>query len=481
MNVKSIGKLIGCISAYLLLPTSCGTDSMIEQDIENPSGSGEEVTVSFNLQAEGKTTAASGGRAISDGTQTDMLIYAVYEEDYTPLRQYGLDLVDKDGQPTEWWGEEANRPDFAGEKRDGQTIMKVDGVFDNGGTQKITLRLMRNKTYRIAFWAQSSKTAAYDTENLRQVEVKYADALNNDELRDAFCKVETFSVTAENQNISVILTRPLAQINVGTTGADYNNTLTGTNVTPHYNYAYSTITLDGVAKYIDVVADKVLAEGDKLIDGTVLTAATATTTATYSWNKFAAFLNMDELPSTVDGLIGPATGEEFLKVDLNADGTLLDYKKTYPTLNADKDYLTETFKYLSMCYALVPASKTAVPDYDSDGNPVVDPYNSAVLNKVSFQFSAVADGSASNSKTVELTSVPVHRNWRTNILGGLYYGKPTGGPNDPDDPDDPTPPTDPDPSTVFAKSTMVVNIMPGINGDYNTGNGGSTWTQKANQ
>ncbi|MCH5175752.1 MAG: hypothetical protein J1F40_07685 [Prevotellaceae bacterium] len=505
-------KLLQCMTVLTaLLFASCSSELALEGFSPDNAVTGEEVEVTFSISAEGaqmQTRVGGPGRyqtKVGRGTEIDMLIYAVYEKDektgkYTLLKQYGKRIVvdenhkgfaddnvaiaAKNKQEEQLKGKDENGEDVY-DTYDGQTIINLEDKFkkDENAVEEITLRLMRNKEYHIAFWAQSSQTAAFKTNDLENVQVIYEDAKNNDELRDAFCKVESFSVTPTTTARTVILTRPMAQINVGTSGADYKHLLTGSLVHPNAAITRSKIKLTGVSNTINVVTDEIGKE---------------TSEAVFDWSPLAAYIgNGGKIPED-KGIATPSLeggkdalteyqknliqcdGEEFLRVDLNHDGTIDNYKTNYPTLDSKGGFLTETFKYLSMCYALVPAQISDeaqgkdADDEDGEGEgggddtgngngadngddkdyEIKDPYTSSVLSKVEVFFAEGKAGDKVDSKrdnpTMTLENVPVHRNWRTNIIGGLAYIK------DPDDPDDPNIPEGPDPSSVFNyKNTRV--------------------------
>lgn len=534
-------KLLWCMTALTaLLSVSCTSELALE-GASSPNNvlTDEEVEVTFSVSAQGpqmQTRVGGPGRyqnKVGKGTEIDMLIYAVYEKDddtgeYTLLKQYGKGIVGEDytddshapfaadskaieakknpnGNDNDDNGSNSEKP-YAG-----QTILNLGEKFKNNedATEVITLRLMRNKTYHIAFWAQSSKTDAFKTNDLTNVQVIYENAENNDELRDAFCKVESFSVSPSTTARTVILTRPMAQINVGTSGADYKHLLNSVWVYPNDAVTLSKIRLTGVSNTINVVTDQILAP------------TSGQDVATFDWSPLAAYIkNNGEIPATEETLL-KVKDEEFLRVDLNHDGTIYRYKTNYPTLDVKGNFLTETFKYLSMCYALVPApvaftdtetsGDTGDDDGDGDGDEeedkdyqLPDPYSSTVLNKVEVFLAGEktkAQVDANETATMTLTNVPVHRNWRTNIIGGLYYmDDPDPDPDDPDDPgypddddpddpkedddpDDPTPvepgPDDPepgdtdDPTSVFNYKTtriyldnMFYNEHNGYRGEY---------------
>lgn len=112
-------------------------------------------------------------------------------------------------------------------------------------TAEITLKLVRNFTYTIVFWAQAPGAPyTFDPEE-GVVTVDYSgDA--NDEKRDAFCKVHTFTVpdraTFEE---TVYLKRPFAQINFGAADLDY--------VTELGLDMKSTVVIDGLADTYDIL------------------------------------------------------------------------------------------------------------------------------------------------------------------------------------------------------------------------------------
>ena len=463
-------KFLWCMTVLTaLLSASCSSELAFEGTSPYDGVTGEEVDVTFSISAEGtqmQTRAGGPGQyqnKVGKGQEIDMLIYAVYEQDdktgeYTLLKQYGkgIDTENHDDFADGAEAIEAKEIQASeGVSYDGQTILNVGETFKSeDGVETITLRLMRNKQYHIAFWAQSSKTAAFQTNDLKNVKVIYENAKNNDELRDAFCKVESFSVSPSNVARTVILTRPMAQINVGTTGADYKHLLKAKLVYQNKPITQSKITLKGVAQCINVVTDEIVVDN----------AENKLTTVNFTHDIIPAFMytqyanDPTTFPDTKEDdsfyykLTDPK--EELLKVDLDGDGKVLSYKINYPTYNG-RTFLTETFKYLSMCYVLVPASHTPEGETNVDN----DPYKSSVLDEVTITFAETDENGQATKEyeTKNLKNVPVHRNWRTNILGGLANIKDSDpedpDPDDPDNPDpndpgyipDPTDPDDPDP------------------------------------
>lgn len=91
----------------------------------------------------------------------------------------------------------------------------------NGKIENVTLSLAKSKTYNFVFWAYNSGCEVYDVTNLTAIRMKN-DIANTTfaQMEDSdafFATVENFTVKG-NTNQSVLMKRPLAQINVGTSG-----------------------------------------------------------------------------------------------------------------------------------------------------------------------------------------------------------------------------------------------------------------------
>ena len=170
---KQLCKL--AIFALLLSTASCA-DEQFAGDL-----TGGETTVTFNAQLPaGLLTRAAG-----DGLTATTLSYAVYEhEKATPV------------------------------------ITSEDEVTFENRQATVSLRLAAGKTYDFLFWADSygkdaegnPYTVNFDAQTLT---VDYAEALSNEEARDAFFGNATVTVKgAMSENI--VLKRPFAQLNIGT-------------------------------------------------------------------------------------------------------------------------------------------------------------------------------------------------------------------------------------------------------------------------
>ena len=432
MKHKQLHTLFAWLSAALMLASAC-----VETGLEGPRPEQQEagiVSVRLQIQNQGILTKADGAASekalphISDGTKVDQLILAVYSstsEDgpYTISNHDGkvtVQNVANDAYTSAWKGNQMtltfNNPGaFAGE--------------ENGLTLKI--RVEEGMRYKLVCWAQNSECKAFDTDDLTQVHVKYENAKNNDELRDAFCKASD-PFTSEAKGLTVVLRRPFAQINVGTAGWDYEG---AARLKPGpVTYTESTITLSGVAQCYDVLKGEAVVDNvsNKLMD------------VTFDYATIPAFYNV----KLEDGETYKYTPyieednkviEEFLKIrESNPYVGWDDYKswsikEQNGTLEgSDTDpFTTETFKYLSMCYVLVPETSSGFPEYLEN--------KGATLASVSFMIRGINNDNSDNTtdddgdgdgytyfmgKTGEvftLKNVPVQKNWRTNIVGYDFF------------------------------------------------------------
>lgn len=119
----------------------------------------------------------------------------------------------------------------------------------NAKGASLTLNLLQGQEYVGLFWAQVNGQSYYDVTDLREVKVAYPNESNsktyaNDEARAAFCQKKEFTT---GRNVSVVLERPFAQINLGTTIADLNDDYKIT-------LEQSSMTVKGVANTFDVAA-----------------------------------------------------------------------------------------------------------------------------------------------------------------------------------------------------------------------------------
>lgn len=257
--------LFGWIAAVgVLFATSCAKDA------PEMAATGDEAVVSFALGLENSVNT----RAISDGTGADMLVYQLYDANGEVLPAF------------EQVVEEATFP------------------------HQLTLRLIKGQTYKIAFWAQNSECKAYNTDDLTAVTVDY-NGVNNDETRDAFFSVETFTVSG--QPLSSTLRRPFAQLNLGATVEDYKAAL---------------------AAGFNIVSSKVV---------------------------------INKVPTTLNLLTGETADETAVTYEFGATPTVAaNYETETEMLNVkvksgeNSAAVATDFAYLSMSYVLAPAEKTTL-------------------------------------------------------------------------------------------------------------------------
>ena len=180
------------IAAAALLVTSCN------DEMDNGLKTGDEGTVTFTAQLPSEM----GTRAFADGLTAKHLQYAVYEAGQsTPLKVFG-----------------------------DETTVVGEAEMDNL-KQTVSLKLTTGKTYDVIFWAaDNSAKKPYTFDPLTQtVKIKYTNVYSNNDICDAFFKKETITVSG-NHNVDVKLTRPFAQVNIGTDDFDAA-TIAGLNLT----------------------------------------------------------------------------------------------------------------------------------------------------------------------------------------------------------------------------------------------------------
>lgn len=99
----------------------------------------------------------------------------------------------------------------------------------SGSTVDVSFTLAQGQTYSFVFWAYNKDSGIYDTKNLTGIKMKAQEqpvTLEEAEAADAFFAVVKDVAITGNSSRSVELVRPLAQINVGTTGKTVTATFT---------------------------------------------------------------------------------------------------------------------------------------------------------------------------------------------------------------------------------------------------------------
>lgn len=405
--MKQFNKIIGALSVpAFMLAVSCSDNTTLNEPAGSQADGKNIVSLSINTQAA-INSRASEFPHISDGSKADKLVYSVYEK-----------TTGADGKETYKLVE-----DYINEETGGVNVI-------NNASFPLTIQLVMDPTdeYTVVLWAQNSDCKAYDTSDLTKVKVDYSKVTNNYELGDAFCNI---AVVKGNQTSTetVMLRRPFAQINVGDAGWDYEAVAL---LRPNpRTYAKSSVVMKGLAQYYNVLEARTLIDAD--LDASKGEKAIYPGEVSFAMSMMPAFINLSSYDSTFDwsklsylpysSQFGPTDDEgnklydseieEFLKLKLDDGNTWADYigydtSKDVQTNFNDNDLIkTGHFKYLSMCYVLVPVSR-------DNGN-----VKGAVINELSF---TAADSEGNNSKTLfTLYNVPAQQNWRTNIISDKMF------------------------------------------------------------
>lgn len=185
---------------------------------------GDVVDVPFFLDVEAVLeTRADADKKISDGTDANQLMYAVFREgDTDPI----IKKVVKDD---------------------------VEGLTKG---YKMSISLAKGHSYQVVFWAQNSECDAYTVSDDMKVSINY-EGLNNDESRDAFFATTKPFVAGMTPSVKVVLRRPFAQVNVGTFPYDLEY-VQGLGVLVHKSSAI----FHSIADEIDLLTGEVSGEVD---------------------------------------------------------------------------------------------------------------------------------------------------------------------------------------------------------------------------
>ena len=220
-------------------------------------------------------------------------------------------------------------------KEDGTHLNLDQTVTMSNKTATVTFKLVKGLTYKFAFWAQKPGCEAYAFDaSTGKVTVDYSKAVANVDDGDAFSNTATLTVTGPMTE-TIYLYRPFAQLNYGDVMEDYAAAMAA-----GIDFAKTAVTVKQVATSFDIMNQTTAS--DNLVDVT--------------W---------------------PAAASAIANEELNVE-------------NVD-------YKWLSMCYFLVPSDQANVETELS------------LLNTA---------GTAFN--TIKVSNVPVQKNHRTNILGNLF-------------------------------------------------------------
>lgn len=390
----------------------------------------DDNAITFSILTESQQAAS---RALSDGSLVDHLYYAIYREKEQEPGEYELD-----------------------------TFYNPEGKIkaDFTKTTNFTLKLIpdpsanENTRYKIVCWAQHGDeftNTYYNLSLFPVVTVNYVDDNgnsfgNNDETRDAFYASREFTPQLKGTVVKVELVRPFAQINIGTSGWDFEGLAS---IKPNPTVVkYSKIKISGAANTLDILASKAEyvkpenAEGNQLVVdyNFEVIPAYRNIKDTEVFKKLSGIKVDDQDNYFTDGLTEeflkiklerpakPSTGEDHLEEDKGESGDdefndgfadyicWKDYDYYCATSGSHEALLykihTETFKYLSMCYVLVPFS---VAEDDKTTRSIVDvEFDCAESDATGAVKPEGIYGAGKN--VIELKNVPAYRNHRTNII-----------------------------------------------------------------
>ena len=102
---------------------------------------------------------------------------------------------------------------------DSTRVLRKECSVENGSAS-IELQLAKDRSYDIIFWAQCKDCEAYDNSDLREIRLVQheIEGFNRAERMDAFCNVMQDVEVTSSADIAVILERPLAQLNISSSG-----------------------------------------------------------------------------------------------------------------------------------------------------------------------------------------------------------------------------------------------------------------------
>ncbi len=198
-------KINNLLMGIAMLATTAACSSELDTPAIN--GDGEEVVVTYSVTIpEGIKT-----RAFSDGTKACNLHYAVYE--VGTAENTKAEMAADEGTETE-----AVETPLTLKLSETVAIKQIyDSYLEefSDPTAKVNLKLVKGHNYEIAFWAQSDDAPFTYKDATQTVTYDIEHAISNNDDLDAFYAYEFVDVTC-NVSKAIVLTRPFAQINIGT-------------------------------------------------------------------------------------------------------------------------------------------------------------------------------------------------------------------------------------------------------------------------
>ena len=335
----------------MLLAASCQKEQVAPE-----SAKGDMVTATVTVQAPGQLVT----KAVGDGQTADNLVFAVFDEagnELTDLRQgdwkYGIGVQN-------------------------------ELVFDNSPKPQVTFTttLVRGKEYTFVCWAQYKDEAAteyYNFEDMKNIKVSYDNFDAQDEKRDAFFAAVATGVVTDNFSKQIVLHRPFAQVNVGSSDM-HAAELAGLDLTKLH--AEMTIAHAATTLHTFVGAKAEDNDGDGKVSG----------------------------DQTVTFNLAPSVSQS----DFNGANASATHE--WLTVNSE-GHAGKTYGWLAMNYFLV-------NDGDVNGQNSVDG-TAQVNTTVSFNVHEVIDGTDTPLCSYDVHNVPVQRNYRSHILGNVLTAEGT--------------------------------------------------------
>ena len=470
--INFTAKLFAC---FLLIMLWACSDELTYSD---KLGDADPDAITLSLFTQGGVSATRSG--ISDGSKVNRIYYAIYKVTETG------DILD-----TYFHNDGKKYKEFSYKPSDRENfIVKLIPDPSVSSDQKYKIVCWAHCAYEVTDPQNGEVSYVSDYYDINQfpiVKVRYdKNALgynvsyaNNDEERDAFYALKEFTLAAKGKVTDVELTRPLSQINIGTSGWDYEGMAS---IKPDPKIVkYSKVSIKGVADKLDILNNEATVESQNGSDRSI--------TAHYHYDIIPAYSNINfDLLDEVTGIykddtdewqadeekgisyhkgvyLKTNTDEEFLKIKfpfnqrpLNPNG-VTDWESFDSDKDGYADYVswanydqkcidskthdellyniyTETFKYLSMSYVLVPfkgdKTDSSKDINNADGSVVEVKFNCAIKKNTEESDDETEESDKENEETpskgyeiedifpgknvIELNNVPVSRNHRTNII-----------------------------------------------------------------
>ena len=136
----------------------------------------------------------------------------------------------------------------------------------SGTSIDVSLSLAQNQTYSFVFWAYDSSQNIYDIDDLTAIKMNTLPnpiTFSEAEASDAFFATEEDIIITGSSSYSIELVRPLAQINVGTTGTPMQASFTAKSAPDTFHPFTNTVsgTVDFTWNFSDTTTETFSADG----------------------------------------------------------------------------------------------------------------------------------------------------------------------------------------------------------------------------